>query len=268
MGNSRRRIAVCLLPTLAALAAAPARAEAPVALSYEMTLGGLPVMTLELDEHSGAGRYRLDFTAETEGIANWVFRNHTVASSDGRLRDGQPAPDDYASSAEGTKPHFSRLTYRPGGAIAIEASALPPEERDATPVPPEAVPGTLDPLTGMLVLTRGVASAGCAGTVPIFDGHRRYDLELRPTGPDAPKRSDETRYAGPVAACALHMTRIAGYSPDRTKYLSGDDATLWLAPVLEGEQPVPVEIAFHSRWGTMRVTLRRVETGLQVAARP
>ena len=71
----------------------------------------------------------------------------------------------------------------------------------------------VDPLTAVLFSTAAAGETlsqdACRRTLPIFDGHQRYDLKL------AFKRMDkvtaEKGYAGPVVVCSVSYEPIAGH---------------------------------------------------------
>ena len=72
----------------------------------------------------------------------------------------------------------------------------------------------VDPLTAVLFSTAAAGETlsqdACRRTLPIFDGHQRYDLKL------AFKRMDkvtaEKGYAGPVVVCSVSYEPIAGHA--------------------------------------------------------
>lgn len=95
---------------------------------------------------------------------------------------------------------------------------------------------TVDPLTALLI----PAAAGgeptrsaCERTLPIFDGHRRYDLKLAFKRMDQVK-ADRRSTGGPVVVCSVAFEPIAGHRTDSklVKFLAHDrEIELWLAPI-------------------------------------
>src|SRR5262245_9969083 len=94
-----------------------------------------------------------------------------------------------------------------------ELAATPPPSQDHVPVTAANRPGIVDPLTAVLLsaATAGetLSQEACRRTLPIFDGHQRYDLKL------AFKRMDKVTaqqgYAGPVVVCSVSYEPIAGH---------------------------------------------------------
>ena len=53
----------------------------------------------------------------------------------------------------------------------------------------------------------------CRRTLPIFDGHQRFDLKLEFKRMD--KVTADKGYAGPVVVCSLRYEPIVGHSPSK-----------------------------------------------------
>jgi Protein of unknown function (DUF3108) len=72
----------------------------------------------------------------------------------------------------------------------------------------------VDPLTAVLFFDcchrRNVVPRACRRTLPIFDGHQRYDLKLAFKHMD--KVTAEKGYAGPVVVCSVSYEPIAGHA--------------------------------------------------------
>jgi hypothetical protein len=253
--------------TLCAALAAPVSALAedamvppPLELVYDMTVGGVSVMHFDLIEHDSGDRYRIDFSAQTDGVANWVFRRTVTSSSEGALDHGRLSPSLYLGDTTGGTVRHSRVDFQPGGGLTYRVSPDPAQDPDGklTPIEPKTLTGTTDPLAGLVALAEAASSPdGYDGTVRIFDGRHRYDLVLRRLGNG---RVESAAYTGPATECSLHLVRLGGYAVDTTKYITKDDATMWIATVAEGVPPVPVEIVFEGHWGTFHAHLTTVKS--------
>ena len=90
---------------------------------------------------------------------------------------------------------------------------------DRVPVTEANRQGIVDPLTALLFSAaaagEGLSQEACRRTLPIFDGHQRYDLL-------AFKRMDkmtaEKGYAGPVVVCSVGYEPIAGHRANRSRW--------------------------------------------------
>jgi hypothetical protein len=79
-------------------------------------------------------------------------------------------------------------------------------------VKPEDTKNTLDPLSAITFIFSGVTGAPCASTAPIFDGRRRYDIEMTRVR-DVDIKMDNGLYAGKGVQCDLRYRQIAGFRP-------------------------------------------------------
>jgi hypothetical protein len=86
-------------------------------------------------------------------------------------------------------------------------------------VPPEQQKDTLDPLSAVIFLTSGVAVSEenpCSITMPVFDGRRRYNVELSKES-NTNIHMDNGLYKGRAAVCAVKYRQIAGFKPNIIK---------------------------------------------------
>jgi hypothetical protein len=124
--------------------------------------------------------------------------------------------------------------------------------------------GIVDPLTAMLFSAaaevEGLSPEACRQTLPIFDGHHRYDLKLRF------KRMDEVvaekGYAGPVVVCSVGYEPIAGHRPTTplVKYLSeGREIEVALAPLAGTRLLAPFRVSVVSMLANLVIEANRFE---------
>ena len=123
----------------------------------------------------------------------------------------------------------------------------------------------VDPLTAVLFSTAAggetLSQEACRRTLPIFDGHQRYDLKL------AFKRMDkvtaEKGYAGPVVVCSVSYEPIAGHraSIPLVKYLSdGREMEMALAPIAGTRLLAPFRLSVVSMLANLTIEANRFET--------
>jgi hypothetical protein len=123
--------------------------------------------------------------------------------------------------------------------------------------------GIVDPLTAMLfssAATGALSQEACRRTLPIFDGHQRFDLKL------AFKRMDKVTadkgYAGPVVVCSLRYEPIVGHiaSNALVKYLSeGREMEIVLAPVAGTRLLAPFRLSVVSMLANLVIEANRFE---------
>ncbi|WP_192499275.1 DUF3108 domain-containing protein [Skermanella pratensis] len=236
-----------------ALCAPAASAAEKVRLGYAIYAGGFEVLQASILLDIGRDDYEVEVSAETQGLIGTFFPWQNLSRSVGLLRDGEAAPRSHRQSGtwRGRERAVS-LDYDGSGRVV--ADVRPPDdpsERD--PVPPEMVPGTTDPLSAVLSVATGVASGrGCTGTVPVFDGRRRYDLNFRTLGDRQLAPNRYSVFSGPAVHCEVTSTVLAGqWKRDGavTEQERRAPISLMLAPVVEGLPPVPVRLEGESRFG-------------------
>jgi len=86
-------------------------------------------------------------------------------------------------------------------------------------VPPDQQKDTFDPLSAVMFLTSGVAVSAnnpCALTMPVFDGRRRYNVELSKIK-DTNIRLDNGLYKGHAVVCSIRYRQLAGFKPNIIK---------------------------------------------------
>ena len=115
-------------------------------------------------------------------------------------------------------------------------------------------------MTALLVHMPGAGKTAvpeaCERTIPIFDGHTRYNLRLSFKRVDTV--STEGGYQGPVIVCAVKFFPVAGYDPKHflITYLAAQhDIEIWLAPIAGSRlmvpyrmsMPTPMDLEFYRR---------------------
>ena len=257
-------LAMAVLVVVSATQAFAADAT-PLDLSYDLTLGGLTIMSFEFDVRTTGDRYAVDFSGRTRGVLSLLGSGYVVSSSQGHvLPDGTPEPDAYASHSDGNEGEKrTQIRYDANGPAQVTAIPAPGADGESlTPILPDTLPGTRDILAALYDFAAELGKdESCVHQMKIFDGRRRFDLKFSGRGQEIVVPEGDGFYAGPALHCHLDLVRIGGYSTDPSKYMSGDDAEFWLAHVLPGEPPVPVEIVFRGRLGLMHARLAQIQHG-------
>ena len=116
--------------------AAPWRAE------YALTVAGVTVMEAQVVfDIDGAG-YRVETRTRSRGLATLVARGHSRALAEGAWRNGAAQPRRYETEGQWRGAARNVTLDYPGGSPRIRRLE-PPEDMPRTPVPEEALPGTL-----------------------------------------------------------------------------------------------------------------------------
>jgi hypothetical protein len=193
-----------------------ARADDLSAL-YQADWAGVPAAKIHLTLHDGGGAYHDEIAISTQGLSWLVTHFRGVAVSDGKiLQDETPAPSRYQSNYDLHRHRDRKLrmnfTAREGAVIAergVGDTSGKPElaekfRRDV-----------LDPLSVLTLLRAAVRRGETAFTIPVYDGARRFNAEVRVL-PRDPRN--------PGVHLALMLKAIAGFKGESSSDGDPDDA--------------------------------------------
>ncbi len=236
-------------------------AAATTELSYVVYFGYVPALDVTTSIETGDGRYRVQARVEPQAWISWALPWIAVSEASGRLAaDGAVTPEHYHSEGTwGTRKRETSLDFAADGTLKTPPEPLKPEE-GREPVPPELLKAILDPVSAVMAMLEPArpGRAGCAPSVPVFDSRRRFDIHAE-RQPDATlEPAYYSAYAGSAVVCQLRFKSLAGGYRDgeRSRFWQTDKPgeerppiELWLAPLQEGAQPVPVYVAGKSILG-------------------
>ena len=122
-----------------------------------------------------------------------------------------------------------------------------PRDYEITPVPGDSITDTVDPFTPVFNIGLGLGQTlRCEGSYRIFDGIRRYDLEIQDGGLVTLTSDVPTNYSGPARRCDIALTRIGGFSIKKGFFKLGESEisrTLYLGEIRGHWVPVRFEIS-------------------------
>lgn len=247
------------LVLLAGLLAAPAgAADSTLALHYDVRYGPLRLLTIQTTSMLGDTHYRMRSEMQTTGPIGYVFPWKARSESEGVRSAGTLRPQRHRSDGRFRgESRVVEIAYADDG--EVRARIEPPPENDARDAVPEALQrATLDPLTASLASLL----ANCSGTLPVFDGRRRYDLRLEELPPAQLEKSRRRLYAGPARRCRATVEARAGFW--RTDPRDSETPTtldFWIAAPSPGVSPVPVYLELSGERGTLTIDLTDVRPG-------
>jgi hypothetical protein len=184
-------------------------------LNIAMTLyaGGIGLGKVDLDATIRGNQYHAVSNLETSGIVNAFWQARIQATSTGEILGNhfQPSLYDSFTTKKDSKQQVS-LTYQPDGNIRIFAN--PSYSLADHPITQEEQKGTYDPVSAILYVASGVGSDAknpCGVVAPVFDGRRRYNIEVTKEK-DTTIDMDNGLYKGPAVQCTARYNQIAGFS--------------------------------------------------------
>lgn len=207
-------LACCLSLAGAANEAAAQNAAPSSHLQMTMSLYaiGFPLGKVDLDATIHNGEYHAASNLETTGIVSVFWRSKIQASSSGAIAPGHFQPALYRSFAlnRGDRKQEVSLTY--DGKDSIKLFAAPPYDTARYPVSDAQKKGTYDPLSAIVYIAAGAASDAkepCSALAPVFDGKRRYNIEI---AKEKDVQVDMDLYKGPAVECIARYNQLAGFS--------------------------------------------------------
>src|SRR6266849_821729 len=199
--------------TVAGVAVDRAQAQGKLIANYTISVARIPVGKITWSADIGDESYTISGSGEASGVASFLAGGKGSLSTRGTVKDGQLSPTEFTSDITQDDEKGELKMVLDQGTVTEHKADAPTAAGDRVPVTAAHRQGVVDPLTAWLVPAAGdgdgLARAACERTLPIFDGHKRYDLKL------AFKRMDKAKadkgYDGPALVCAVFFQRVAGH---------------------------------------------------------
>ena len=247
-----KRLLSCIAMAAALLAPAAGRADGELRLSLGYD-GRLLVKVLDIEVQARASRtgFGADARLTSTGILALVKHIHQVASSQGRIENGEPRPGTFETQNLGGKTHRKVHVVWSGGQVAMTAQPA----FDSLGDPPASAQQKLaaaDPMTQLMRLTLGGSrEKSCDRSHLFFDGKQLYALDFGPAS-DAVLTAREQRLGLTGGfRCDVRYREVAGF---RKKPLSKKNQGL--------NRPIELEFARLGATGPLLITSLRADTPL------
>jgi len=258
--RSTRTLAATVLSLILTAGSGYAAAEqVPTSLEvdYKIALGGFDFGSADIKAVIGGADYELDALIKTEGVAEQFFETTFALASQGSFSGNRVKPSRFVSTyADADSSRRVELTYPSSGA-PIMAAEPAYEDGFGPHVQLNDILMTQDPISALLLPVRNTTASPCDRSLPLFDGRRRYDLQLREDGM-MEMNDAEGGYNGPAMRCTVGMLPVAGYERKTLiKLLAREDSIrVWLAPLEGTDVWVPVRMTLRTPFGgaVMRAT--------------
>ena len=267
------RWGILVVGTMAYLLCERARAESKLDSTYVISFARIHVGDITATVVVRNSEYSISARGRAGGVMKKLMDGEGEFTTEGCIRGGHPTPTNFTSKIVSNS-EASDVKMVLEDAVVKELVATPPPGSNRVPVSEANRQAIIDPLTAMLFSTVAGAEVlsqdACRRTLPVFDGHQRYDLKL------AFKRMDkvtaEKGYAGPVAVCALRYEPIAGHNASAAlvRYLAeGREMEIALAPISGTRLLAPFRMSVTSILANVVIEANRFEaTGQPVDSSP
>jgi len=243
-----------------------AGAQGRLEASYTASLGGLLVGSGALVVDLGTHEYRASGNGRVDGLMQMLSTTQGAIAAEGRVNHDRLSPGLYQASVTANKFDYDvRMVLQSGNVkdLVAEPPLMPAPDR--VPVTDSHRRGVLDPATAVLMPVAGtgdlLGSAACDRTLPIFDGHQRFNIVLRFRRVENVKA--EVGYQGPAVVCNAAYQPVAGHRPGRyaIRYMQEQrDIEIWLAPIAGTRVLAPFRLSVPTMLGSLVIEARRFET--------
>lgn len=222
------------LGALPVLADSPARADERLQAHYQATLSGLPIGSGSVVVEIGRNRFSISATGKAAGLMRVLGGGTGEVTAQGTITGKKLLTASYAHAIHSSKLQAVNMTLTSGSVKQLAIEPPPKEHEDRVTLTEAQKRGVLDPATAGIIPAAGASGVGpevCARKLPVFDGHRRFDLAL------SYKRQETVQaegYRGPAVVCAVTFAPLGGHRRKKyaIKFLSENrDMEIWFAPI-------------------------------------
>jgi hypothetical protein len=247
-----------------------AKGESSLDTNYIISFARVRVGEITASLVLGNTEYKISARGRAGGMVKVLLDGEGSFTTQGTNVDGGLEPKRFTSKIVSNK-GTSEVSMAFDGDSVKELVATPVPGSDRVPVTETNRQAVFDPLTAMLLsasaASKSFSKEACRRTLPIFDGHQRYDLKLAFKRMD--KMAAEKGYAGPVVVCSLRYEPIAGHSASNTlvKYVSeGREMELALAPIAGTHWLAPIRFSIASTIANLVIEASRFEINVRTEA--
>jgi Protein of unknown function (DUF3108) len=255
-----------LLLSLAAIVTGPETAAAEawpanVRAVYDINFNGFNVGTFEFQSQAEQQSYTLLGNARLS-ILLGAFTWDGETRSFGLIVKQEPKPASFTFDFRSSMRAGSTKLGFANGAVTNIAH-LPPEppKPDVIPLREQHLKGVIDPLSAIMVISRGPSANPCDRRVPIFDGKERFDLvfsykrEMKVVE-QAPSGQPDVAHV-----CRVKYLPIAGHKIDSdTSFMAANnEIEVALRPIPSANVFIPYQISIPTMAGSATIVSKRVE---------
>ncbi len=250
---------------------APAQDAADLRASYNLYAAGFHVAEIEAALGIGPHSYEVRLAYHTTGLVSLFHYGHQLNTVVGRWEADRPQPEEFQSVGvwQG-EDKVTLMDYLHGQPLVRKL--LPPQDKEREPVPLSLPQNSLDSLRALALMIRRVTDTGrCEASVHTFDGNRASEITAHTAGNEILPPTSRSIFSGKALRCDFVGQMLAGFlyednTPFDRRPLHG---SAWLASIVPGAPPVPVQMAFDTRWfgeATMYLTQLGETPPTEVAA--
>ena len=265
LARGSRILALCVRSLVLLAAGAPAlRAgdtwSSSMRVHYAVEINGFDVGSFEYESQAEQQSYSLTGSARLSillGAFTWEGETRSSGTIAGEVKPASFSFDFKSSLKTGS----TSFAFADDRVTSITQQPPPVAVPEAIPLREDHLKGVIDPLTALMVLSRGSPSNPCHRRIAIFDGRERFDLVFSYKG--EVRISELTASGQPVIAllCKVRYLPIAGHKVDaNTQFMAANEGIeVALRPIPAANLFVPYSITIPTRVGTASLQSKRVD---------
>ena len=265
LARGSRILALCVWSLVLLTAGAPAlRAgdtwSSSMRVHYAVEINGFDVGSFEYESQAEQQSYSLTGSAHLSillGAFTWEGETRSSGTIAGEVKPASFSFDFKSSLKTGS----TSFAFADDAVTSITQQPPPVANPEAIPLREDHLKGVIDPLTALMVLSRGSPSNPCHRRIAIFDGRERFDLVFSYKG--EVRISELTASGQPVIAllCKVRYLPIAGHKVDAdTQFMAANEGIeVALRPFPAANLYVPYSITIPTRVGIASLQSKRVE---------
>jgi len=234
---------------------------ASVKASYQITFNGFNIGTLDFQSEAESESYTL--VANTRlSVLLGAFTWDSETRSFGMLTGKAPRPAAFSLDFKtNLKAGSLKIGFSDGAVTDVTQEPLVPPKPGTVPLREQHLKGVVDPLSAIMMLSRGSNANPCERRIPIFDGKERFDLILSRKGEVQVTEQQPSGQPGVAYVCRVRYQPIAGYKLDReTEFMVASDAIeVALRPIPSANVFIPYQATIPTMAGYATLSAKRIE---------
>lgn len=254
-----------IIAALLSLIPVAANAAAPknLLLNYDIYAGGFKILAAELDMSSEKSSYNMNMNAHTQGFIGALFPWKAEYNSSGKKENGKLIPTSFEkkSSWRG-KEKVKTMKYDDKGQVTEKIVKKHGKTYTEKNVDKLLSGNAVDVMTGVLNMMQIVKNSNeCNGKIPVFDGKRKFNINLKNEGKKTIEPSRYSIFSGEAVKCTLTVEPLAGFKEkDKNRGWMAIQKhskehhrlpTIWLAKTEKSGETIPVRLELKSTYGTV-----------------
>jgi hypothetical protein len=234
---------------------------ASVRATYQIAFNGFNIGTLDFQSESESQSYTLVANARLSVLLG-AFTWDSETRSFGILTGKAPKPAGFSLDFKSNlKAGSMKIGFSDGTVTDVAQQPLLPPKPGTIPLREQHLRGVLDPLSAVMLLSRGSNTNPCERRLPIFDGKERFDLILTRKGEVQVNEQQPSGQPGVAYVCRVRYQPIAGYKLDKeTEFMVANDAIeVALRPIPSANVFIPYQATIPTMAGYATLYVKRVE---------